>query len=102
MQIWRARDDELICVKKMAFANDWMIIPIPPVVVGGDMRLINLYKGQAYSVFDVDPYSGSSFKVNVYYRGRSCCLDVESLEMHKYFVIDKELTEAVNTIKEID
>ena len=103
MQIWRARNDEMIVIKKMSFSDEWMILRVPPTVVhGSDLRIINLDKGKAYSVFDTDPFSGGDFKVNVYYRGRACRLDVDGYEMHRYFVIDKELTEAVNTIKEIE
>ena len=101
MQIWRARNDELIVVKKMSFSDEWMILQNPPTVIqGSDFRVIHLEKGKAYAVFDVDSYSGGEFKVNIYYRGRACRLDVDGYEMHVYFVIDKELTEAVNTIKE--
>ncbi len=101
MQIWRARNVESIVVKKMSFSDEWMVLRNPPTVIrGSDLRIINLDKGKAYSVFDADPYSGGDFKVNIYYRGRACHLDVDGYDMHAYFVIDKELTEAVNTIKE--
>ena len=57
MQIWRARNDEMIVIKKMSFSDEWMILRVPPTVVhGSDLRIINLDKGKAYSVFDTDPF----------------------------------------------